>query len=437
METGQYTIQVRTILENYYLQNNPNLTPWQVQTTKPSVLCKAEWNNVFDFDFPMFDGMTKQQLCTQILMHYYTREIGLETVALWKQFLETRMNEIMPYYVKLAQAQISMADAFISKSITETIKKDGEENTDKNTKGTQTGKVDATANGTVNTNNSGEIDTTLSGSTEKTGTGKEDETVSREVDTTGKKDNTRNRSLDEEKTSEDNSTKTTINTGKLTSEESGETEKTLDSTTNQVDNGTVNKDNDNKEFFSDTPQNGLENVINGTYLSSAKINQATGFDSTHNESDITNTATEKITDSRNREENSSGSTTDTFTDNVSQNTGVTETITDGETSEGKETLTETKGSTMENGETVSNSETGKKTSTETGKETSEEIKSQNSNSTSNVDELLNKDYSENVSRETLGFDGDKVEVLLKYRETLLEIPRMIIKDLADLFIGIL
>ena len=31
-------------------------------------------------------------------MHYYTREIGLETVGLWKLKLNTKMNEIMPYF---------------------------------------------------------------------------------------------------------------------------------------------------------------------------------------------------------------------------------------------------------------------------------------------------------------------------------------------------
>ena len=59
---------------------------------------KNSWNKVFDFDFPIWDEEYRSVLCTKILKHYYTREIGLETVGLWKLKLDTKMNEIMPYF---------------------------------------------------------------------------------------------------------------------------------------------------------------------------------------------------------------------------------------------------------------------------------------------------------------------------------------------------
>ena len=59
------------------------------------------WRKIFDFDFPIFDEEYRPVLCKKILMHYYTREIGLETIGLWKLKLETKMNEIMPYYNQL------------------------------------------------------------------------------------------------------------------------------------------------------------------------------------------------------------------------------------------------------------------------------------------------------------------------------------------------
>lgn len=55
---------------------------------------------VFDFDFPIFDEAYRPVLERKILMHYYTREIAFETVGLWKLKLETKLNEIMPYYNK-------------------------------------------------------------------------------------------------------------------------------------------------------------------------------------------------------------------------------------------------------------------------------------------------------------------------------------------------
>ena len=53
---------------------------------------------VFDFNFPIFDESYRTVLETKILRHYYTREIGLDTVGLWKLKLNTKLNEIMPYY---------------------------------------------------------------------------------------------------------------------------------------------------------------------------------------------------------------------------------------------------------------------------------------------------------------------------------------------------
>lgn len=55
---------------------------------------------VFDFTYPRkyLTDDEKEALEEKILRHYYFREIGLETVAKWKFYLESRMNEIMPYY---------------------------------------------------------------------------------------------------------------------------------------------------------------------------------------------------------------------------------------------------------------------------------------------------------------------------------------------------
>lgn len=67
---------------------------------KVSDVLNASWDKVFDFDFPIFDEEYRSVLCKKILKHYYTREIGLETVGLWKLKLDTKMNEIMPIFNK-------------------------------------------------------------------------------------------------------------------------------------------------------------------------------------------------------------------------------------------------------------------------------------------------------------------------------------------------
>lgn len=62
--------------------------------------------NIFNFDFPVFDDNYKSVICTKILRHYYTREIGFETVGLWKLKLETKLCEVMPYFNQLYESEL-------------------------------------------------------------------------------------------------------------------------------------------------------------------------------------------------------------------------------------------------------------------------------------------------------------------------------------------
>lgn len=70
------------------------------------------WRKIFDFDFPIFDEAYRPVLCKKILKHYYTREIGFETVGLWKLKLNMLLNEIMPYYNKLYDSELLKFNPF-------------------------------------------------------------------------------------------------------------------------------------------------------------------------------------------------------------------------------------------------------------------------------------------------------------------------------------
>ena len=59
---------------------------------------------VFSFDWPIFDEAYRLGLEEKILRHYYTREIGEETVGLWKLRLEDRLNLVMPKYNQLYES---------------------------------------------------------------------------------------------------------------------------------------------------------------------------------------------------------------------------------------------------------------------------------------------------------------------------------------------
>lgn len=67
---------------------------------------------IFNFEYPIFDETYKEVLETKILRHYYTREICEETVGLWKLRLEDRMNTIMPYYNKLYESELLKFNPF-------------------------------------------------------------------------------------------------------------------------------------------------------------------------------------------------------------------------------------------------------------------------------------------------------------------------------------
>lgn len=92
---SKYTTEVRFICENY-----AGLDESEGNNSVNDVIEKAR-TKVFNFDFPIYDESYRSVLETKIIKHYYTREIGFETVGLWERFLDMKMNEIMPYYNQL------------------------------------------------------------------------------------------------------------------------------------------------------------------------------------------------------------------------------------------------------------------------------------------------------------------------------------------------
>ena len=88
---------------------------------------------IFDFDFPIFDEEYRPVLETKIIKHYYTREIGFETFALWKLKLNAKMNEIMPYYNQLYKTWNDDYDPFANTNYVKEGNKSGDGNNTSNT----------------------------------------------------------------------------------------------------------------------------------------------------------------------------------------------------------------------------------------------------------------------------------------------------------------
>lgn len=93
-----YTTQVRQICESRLGLQSPG------DGTNVDAAIEAGRQFIFDFEYPIFDPLYRPVLERKILMHYYTREIGAETVGRWKIFLRSAMMEKMPYFNKLYAA---------------------------------------------------------------------------------------------------------------------------------------------------------------------------------------------------------------------------------------------------------------------------------------------------------------------------------------------
>ena len=78
-----------------------------------TITIKTLIDNDFDFQmttYPIFDESYRNVLNQKILNHYYESEIGFETAALFRFYLNTKLNEIMPYYNDLYKMQKKMID---------------------------------------------------------------------------------------------------------------------------------------------------------------------------------------------------------------------------------------------------------------------------------------------------------------------------------------
>lgn len=214
---SKYTTQVRFICETA-----AGLSESEGQTSVKQIIAAAI-PSVFDFDFPIFDESYRNVLETKILKHYYTREIGLETVGLWKLKLDTKLNEIMPFYNQLYKSELIEFNPMYDVDLT----RDHTLNRSEQTEQTGTETADATKNGTVDTITSGT----------KTGTSRENIDVSENQET-------------EQNSKSDTDIK---NTTGSTSEETATGTKT------------------HYDKYSDTPQGSLQNVQNDTYLTNARM----------------------------------------------------------------------------------------------------------------------------------------------------------------------
>ena len=128
------------------------------------------WYKIFTTKAEIFDENYRAVICKKILKHYYLREICSETVGIWKLWLNTRLEEILPYYNQLYKSALLEFNPLYDMDLTRTHNRTIDENKTENgtrtetstDKNTGSGTRDNTASGT--NKNSGKSNVSDSGS---------------------------------------------------------------------------------------------------------------------------------------------------------------------------------------------------------------------------------------------------------------------------------
>lgn len=157
---SKYTTELRWLIESV-TADQTNLTISQRIT--------AAAPKIFNFNYPIWNESYKTTLETKILKHYFNKEIGMETVGLWKLYLEERMNLIMPYYNQLYETATKNYDYMsdVNSSETYTANKTNKETVDFTLTGNLTGSTTDIGKDTINStskttdNGSRDSDTTI------------------------------------------------------------------------------------------------------------------------------------------------------------------------------------------------------------------------------------------------------------------------------------
>lgn len=79
--------------------------------------------NIFDFDYPFYNENEKEYFQDRFIKHFYFREIGSETVARFKHYLEDKLHEIAPFYKHLYETTIYNYDPILNYSVEEQIQR--------------------------------------------------------------------------------------------------------------------------------------------------------------------------------------------------------------------------------------------------------------------------------------------------------------------------
>lgn len=108
------------------------------------------WNKIFTSKVTFFDEEYRSVLCQKILKHYYLREICCETVGIWTLWMNTKLEEIMPYYNQLYESAKIKFNPMHDVDLTRVHKRTENETASGNRDTTNNNTTDVTSNSATN-----------------------------------------------------------------------------------------------------------------------------------------------------------------------------------------------------------------------------------------------------------------------------------------------
>lgn len=344
------------------------------------------WNKIFTTNCDFFDEEYRSILCSKILKHYYLREIGCETVGIWKLWMNTRLEEIMPYYNKLYLSAMLEINPF--NDVDYRREHEGESDGTKN--------IDGTSNSVG------------------VRTGDNDGTVSDVITTNDRiTDNVTKTTQDAVSRSEDSETNTDIEKDGSIRDDGNYTDTgTVGDARDITKDGTSSYQTSKTDRYSDTPQGTINNtdVVGDAYLTNVRIIGENGSDTSHDE----------MADNNLQTRNLAGTTDNTRITKETENGVVTGSLEVTENRSGNESV---------NGVKV-----GVKGSEESRTEHGEFTENNRVNSENSSDEVVHN--TDSFVEHVFGKMSTRPysELLMKFRETFLNIDLMVIEEFSDLFL---
>lgn len=378
---AKYTIELRSLVERKY--------------------------PIFDDSWTTFDPDHKQELCQKIIRHYWFNEIGSETPERFKHYLNEQLALIMPYYNQLYASEVLKLEPLYNSYVEE---REGVDKSRLRNRGTAS-RMDINAVKEM----AESIKRMTKGTSDSVGneklTGNEHWTEDRDIDT--------NETTDQS-TSEDTTQKVV-----LAKNETGESHEVMHDDNEGTKNttGTSHTTTSAERRYSDTPQGQLSTTgvnIERSYLT----NYTKDFGST----DVDTSEDQTI-------KNTEDKTTDTTS---TQDTTSTEDTTKGVTGKNdvsKDTIT-TDNLVGDKNRTHNIDDTENVVSTSAEHDFSNGSQQDRSSQTAATNETDKE--TEGTSRTVVhkGYSISQSELLLIYRRTFINIDQMIIRELAENFMGI-